>query len=193
MFLISTSVVLFQLSVQVEAIEDLDSEPLTYKKVGNGQPMLWVFKLTQHVEVCYRMGLLLLEVVLIGISCLYCWSSLFQWDIDGEDQRSKEVREDGLHTTFITELCIFLFVCSLCLCTLATFGCFVQNTSLCNDVISQYNTKCRHEAQKKKLNSQITLLRLLWKQAFLGHVFWFYMLPVFFAVANFLYVYLLSC
>lgn len=184
--------VLFQLSVQVEAIEDLDSEPLTSKKVGNGQPMLWVFKLTQHVEVCYRMGLLLLEVVLIGISCLYCWSSLCQWDIDGEDQRSKEVREDWLHTAFITELCIFLFVCSLCLCTLATFGCFVQNTSLCNAVIFQYNTNCRHEAHIKAKFSN-NLIRLLWKQAFLGHVFWFYLLPVFFAVANFLYVYLLSC
>lgn len=56
------------------------------------------------------------------------------WWRGTEQQRS----ERRLHAEFITELSIF--VCSLCLCTLATVGCIVQNISLCNDVISQYSS-----------------------------------------------------
>ena len=70
--LISVSVVLLQEPVQVEAIGNLESKPFSSTTVVNGQQSLWVFKLTLRVLVCYHVGPLLSDLVLIGISFFFC-------------------------------------------------------------------------------------------------------------------------
>lgn len=111
--LISVSVVLFQLPVQVEVIGDLDSEPLTSKPVANGQSSLWAFKLSHRAALHYNTPGPCIDGYFMSLLLILPLSLGHLWRRPEDQSRREKLLQHSLLTMITRHFCL-LFMSLYC-------------------------------------------------------------------------------